>query len=97
MGKPGEALLYKNKYVALNDSMMNAQIQTNIHHLNIQYHSAQKDKKIVSISQRLFVKIRYKVEFFPSFNVNFFQFLTTTNPYLLSIFDCVETSLEGGN
>lgn len=46
MGKPAEALLYKNKYVALNDSMMNAQIQTNIHHLNIQYHSAQKDKKI---------------------------------------------------
>jgi two-component system, NarL family, sensor kinase len=46
MGKPEEALLFKNKYVALNDSMMNAQIQTNIHHLNIQYHSAQKDKKI---------------------------------------------------
>ena len=46
MGKPAEALLYKNKYVSLNDSMMNAQIQTNIHHLNIQYHSAQKDKKI---------------------------------------------------
>jgi two-component system, NarL family, sensor kinase len=46
MGKPTEALLYKNKYIALNDSMMNAQIQTNIHHLNIQYHSAQKDKKI---------------------------------------------------
>jgi len=46
MGKPAEALLYKNKYVSLNDSMMNAQIQTNIHHLNIQYHSAQKDKMI---------------------------------------------------
>ena len=46
MGKPSEALFYKNKYVALNDSMMNGQVQTNIHHLNIQYHSAQKDKKI---------------------------------------------------
>lgn len=46
MGKINEALFYKNKYVAINDSMMNAQIQTNIHHLNIQYHSAQKDKKI---------------------------------------------------
>jgi len=46
MGKIDEALFYKNKYVAINDSMMNAQIQTNIHHLNIQYHSAQKDKKI---------------------------------------------------
>lgn len=46
LGKPMEALLFKNKYVAINDSMMNAQIQTNIHHLNIQYHSAQKDKMI---------------------------------------------------
>lgn len=46
LGKPQEALLFKNKYVAINDSMMNAQIQTNIHHLNIQYHSAQKDKMI---------------------------------------------------
>jgi signal transduction histidine kinase len=46
MGKPQEALLFKNKYVAINDSMMNAQIQTNIHHLNIKYHSAQKDKMI---------------------------------------------------
>ena len=46
LDKPAEALLYKNKYVTLNDSMMNAQIQTNIHHLNIQYHSAQKDKMI---------------------------------------------------
>jgi two-component system, NarL family, sensor kinase len=46
LGKPAEALLFKNKYVAINDSMMNAQIQTNIHHLNIQFHSAQKDKKI---------------------------------------------------
>jgi len=46
LGKPAEALLFKNKYVALNDSITNAQIQTNIHHLNIQFHSAQKDKKI---------------------------------------------------
>ena len=41
-----DALLFKNKYVAIDDSIMNAQIQTNIHHLNIQYHSAQKDKMI---------------------------------------------------
>jgi signal transduction histidine kinase len=46
LGKPAEALLFKNKYVAINDSITNAQIQTNIHHLNIQFHSAQKDKKI---------------------------------------------------
>jgi two-component system, NarL family, sensor kinase len=46
MGKFSEALFYKNKYVALNDSIMNAQIQTNIHQLNIQYHSAEKDKTI---------------------------------------------------
>ena len=46
LGKPAEALLFKNKYVAISDSITNAQIQTNIHHLNIQFHSAQKDKKI---------------------------------------------------
>jgi len=46
LGKPAEALFFKNKYVAINDSITNAQIQTNIHHLNIQFHSAQKDKKI---------------------------------------------------
>jgi len=46
LGKSAEALLFKNKYVAINDSITNAQIQTNIHHLNIQFHSAQKDKKI---------------------------------------------------
>jgi hypothetical protein len=51
---------------------------------------------LISISQRLFLKKRCKVEFFLSFNVNFFEFLTTNNPYLLSIFDCVETSFEGG-
>ena len=45
-GNLSEALLFKNKYVSLKDSMMNEQIQTNIHHLNIQFHSAQKDKKI---------------------------------------------------
>jgi len=50
MGKPAEALLFKNKYVDLKDSMMNAQIQTNIHHLNIQFHSAEKDKKIAEQS-----------------------------------------------
>lgn len=46
LGKPVEALLFKNKYVDINDSITNAQIQTNIHHLNIQFRSAQKDKKI---------------------------------------------------
>lgn len=46
MRKPEEALLYKNKFVAISDSMMNAAIQTNIHNLNIQYRSAQKDKMI---------------------------------------------------
>src|SRR6185437_915984 len=44
--KPEEALLYKNKYVAISDSMMNAEIQTNVHNLSIQYRSAQKDKMI---------------------------------------------------
>lgn len=53
VGKPAEALLYKNKYVNLNDSIMNAQIQTNIHHLNIQYHSAQKDKMIAEQNLRI--------------------------------------------
>lgn len=46
IGDYQSALLYKNKYVALNDSITNQQIQTNIHHLNIQYHTAQKDKQI---------------------------------------------------
>lgn len=46
LGKPAEALLFKNKYVTIKDSITNAQIQTNIHHLDIQFHSAQKDKMI---------------------------------------------------
>jgi two-component system, NarL family, sensor kinase len=40
------ALYYKNKYVAIDDSLRNQQVQTNIHQLNIQYRTAQKDKQI---------------------------------------------------
>lgn len=46
LGDYKSALYYKNKYVAINDSLRNQQVQTNIHHLNIQYRSAQKDKRI---------------------------------------------------
>jgi len=46
LGDFRSALYYKNKYVAINDSLRNQQVQTNIHHLNIQYRSAQKDKQI---------------------------------------------------
>jgi len=41
-----KALYYKNKYEAINDSLRNEQVQTNIQRLNIQYRSAQKDKQI---------------------------------------------------
>lgn len=40
------ALLFKNKYAAIDDSLRNQQVQTNIHQLNIQYRTAQKDKQI---------------------------------------------------
>jgi len=40
------ALYYKNKYVAMDDSLRNQQVETNVHQLNIQYRTAQKDKQI---------------------------------------------------
>jgi two-component system, NarL family, sensor kinase len=40
------ALYYRKKYEGTNDPLLNEQIQTNVHHLTIQYHSAQKDKQI---------------------------------------------------
>jgi len=46
MGDYQSALVYKNKYITKSDSLRNQQVQTNIHHLNIQYRSAQKDKEI---------------------------------------------------
>lgn len=46
MGDLKSALYYKNKYEVINDSLRNRQVQTNIQHLNIQYHTAQKDKQI---------------------------------------------------
>ncbi len=46
LGKFLEAIAYKNKFEAMKDTLMNAQIQTNIHHLELQYRSAQKDKEI---------------------------------------------------
>lgn len=45
-GQYKDALHYKNKYEAINDSLRNEEVQTNIHHLNIQYRTAQKDKQI---------------------------------------------------
>lgn len=50
-GKLADALRYKNKYEALNDSLLNARIRTNIHRLNIQYQTASKNKEIAG--QRL--------------------------------------------
>lgn len=46
MGDLKSALYYKNKYVAIDDSLRNKQVETNIHQLNIQYRTAQKDKQI---------------------------------------------------
>lgn len=46
LGKLVEAMAYKNKFEMMKDSLMNAQVQTNIHHLDLQYRSAQKDKEI---------------------------------------------------
>jgi signal transduction histidine kinase len=40
------ALFYRNKYETINDSLRNQEVQTNIHALNIQFRSAQKDKQI---------------------------------------------------
>jgi two-component system, NarL family, sensor kinase len=41
-----QALFYKNKYATIDDSLRNQQVETNIQHLNIQYRTAQKDKRI---------------------------------------------------
>ncbi|HEU5052001.1 MAG TPA: ATP-binding protein [Hanamia sp.] len=46
MGKLAEAMAFKNKFEAMKDTLTNAQVQTNIHHLELQYRSAQKDKEI---------------------------------------------------
>lgn len=46
MGDLKQALYFRKKYEAIDDSLLNAQIQTNVHHLTIQYRSAQKDKQI---------------------------------------------------
>lgn len=46
IGDYKSALYYKNKYAAIDDSLRNQQVQTNIHQLNIQYRTAQKDKQI---------------------------------------------------
>jgi two-component system, NarL family, sensor kinase len=46
VGDYKSALYYKNKYVAMDDSLRNQQVETNIHQLNIQYRTAQKNKRI---------------------------------------------------
>jgi len=46
IGDLKSALYFKNKYVALDDSLRNQKVETNIHQLNIQYRTAQKDKQI---------------------------------------------------
>lgn len=46
IGKLAEAMAFKNKFEAMKDTLTNAQVQTNIHHLELQYRSAQKDKEI---------------------------------------------------
>ncbi|MGZ3881855.1 MAG: tetratricopeptide repeat protein [Flavisolibacter sp.] len=46
IGDLKSALYFKNKYVVLDDSLRNQKVETNIHQLNIQYRTAQKDKKI---------------------------------------------------
>ena len=48
LGKFPEAMAYKNKFEAMKDSVMNADVQTNIQHLALQYRSAQKDKEIAA-------------------------------------------------
>lgn len=46
LGDYKSALYYKNRYAAINDSLLNQRVQTNIHNLNIQYRTAQKNKRI---------------------------------------------------
>jgi two-component system, NarL family, sensor kinase len=46
LGDFKSALYYKNRYVAIDDSQRNKQVETNIHQLNIQFRTVQKDKKI---------------------------------------------------
>jgi signal transduction histidine kinase len=46
LGDYKSALYFKNRYAAIDDSLRNQQVQTNIHQLNIQYRTAQKDKQI---------------------------------------------------
>jgi len=47
------ALYYKNRYIAIDDSLLNQRVQTNIHNLNIQYRTAQKDKQIAEQNLRI--------------------------------------------
>jgi signal transduction histidine kinase len=44
---PG-ALRYRDQYQVLNDSLMNAQVKTSVLRMNIQYHTAEKDKEILA-------------------------------------------------
>jgi signal transduction histidine kinase len=53
MGKLADAMAYKNKFEAIKDTLMNAQVQTNIHHLELQYNLAQKDKEIAQQSLKI--------------------------------------------
>jgi signal transduction histidine kinase len=46
LGDYKSAFYYKNKYAVIDDSLRNQSVETNIHHLNIQYRTAQKDKRI---------------------------------------------------
>ena len=46
MNKPSLALEYRKKFEALNDSLLNAQTQQNIHRLEIEYQTSQKEKEI---------------------------------------------------
>jgi signal transduction histidine kinase len=45
-GNTKDALTYRKKYEALNDSIMSAQVKTNISRLQIQYKTAKQDKQI---------------------------------------------------
>ena len=53
LGNFPAALLYKNKFEALNETVRNAAVQTNIHHLTMQYRTAQKDKEIAEQNLRI--------------------------------------------
>jgi signal transduction histidine kinase len=48
LGNLPEALSYKARYEKLNDSLMNAQVKTSILRMNLQYHTAEKDKEILA-------------------------------------------------